>query len=163
MTEERLAYLGLGSNEGDRLAALQDAVDGLGSTPGVTVTAVSPVYESEPVGGPPQGNYLNAVVAIDTGLSPRELLGVAKRLEAEAGRDPGGERWGPRPLDVDILLVGHELVNDPDLVVPHERLFERHFVQAPLADLDPALAVVPRNGWRGVQRTTLFLSLPATQ
>ena len=163
MTEARLAYLGLGSNEGDRLSALQTAVDALGETPGITVTAVSPVYESEPVGGPPQPEYLNAVVAVDTGLSPRELLDVAKRLEAEAGREPGGERWGPRPLDVDILLVGHELVNDPDLVVPHERLFERHFVLAPLADLNPDLAVVPRSGWRGVWRTTLFLSPPATQ
>jgi 2-amino-4-hydroxy-6-hydroxymethyldihydropteridine diphosphokinase len=127
------------------------------------VTAVSPVYETEPVGGPSQGEYLNAVVAVDTSLSPRELLAVAKRLEADAGREPGGERWGPRRLDVDILLVGHELVNDEDLVVPHERLFERHFVLAPLADLDPELAVVPRSGWRGVQRTALFLSLPATQ
>jgi len=129
----------------------------------VTVAAVSPVYETDPVGGPPQEEYLNAVVAIDTSLSPRELLAEAKRLEAEAGREPGGERWGPRPLDVDLLLVGHELVNEPDLVVPHERLFERHFVLAPLADLDPELAVVPRSGWRGVRRTTLFLSLPATQ
>jgi 2-amino-4-hydroxy-6-hydroxymethyldihydropteridine diphosphokinase len=163
MTDSRRAYLGLGSNEGDRLSALQAAVDGLGQTPGVTVTAVSPVYETEPVGGPPQEEYLNAVVAIDTDLSPRELLIVAKRLESDAGREPGGERWGPRPLDVDILLVGHELVNEADLVVPHQRLFERHFVLAPLADLDPELAVVPRSGWRGVQRTTLFLSLPATQ
>jgi 2-amino-4-hydroxy-6-hydroxymethyldihydropteridine diphosphokinase len=163
MSAPRRAYLGLGSNEGDRLARLQDAIDGLGATSGVKVADVSPVYETEPVGGPPQDEYLNAVVAVDTTLSPRELLDVAKRLEGEAGRDPAGERWGPRPLDVDILLVGHELVNEPDLVVPHERLFERHFVLAPLADLDPALAVVPRSGWRGVKRTTLFLSLPATQ
>jgi 2-amino-4-hydroxy-6-hydroxymethyldihydropteridine diphosphokinase len=157
------AYLGLGSNQGDRLARLQGAIDGLGATPGVRVVAVSPVYETEPVGGPAQDEYLNAVVGIDTSLSPRELLGVAKDLEAEAGRAPGGERWGPRPLDVDVLLVGHELLNEPDLVVPHPRLFERHFVLAPLADLDPALAVVPRSGWRGVRRTTLFLNLPATQ
>ena len=127
MTDTRRAYLGLGSNEGDRLSALQAAVDGLGQTPGVTVTAVSPVYETEPVGGPSQAEYLNAVAAIDTNLSPRELLTVAKRLEAEAGRKPGGERWGPRPLDVDILLVGHELVNDEDLVVP-----ARASVRAPL-------------------------------
>jgi len=163
VTVAQRAYLGLGSNEGDRLASLQGAIEGLGATPGVKVVAVSPVYETDPVGGPPQDEYLNAVVALDTSLSPRELLAVAKHLEAEAGRDPDGERWGPRPLDVDILLVGHELVNEPDLVVPHERLFERHFVLAPLADLDPALAVVPRSGWRGVHRTTLFLDLPATQ
>jgi 2-amino-4-hydroxy-6-hydroxymethyldihydropteridine diphosphokinase len=160
---ERRAYLGLGSNQGDRLASLQRAVDGLGAIAGVKVAAVSSVYETEPVGGPPQDEYLNAVVGLDTTLSPRELLDVAKGLEAEAGRDPGGERWGPRPLDIDILLVGHELVKEPDLVVPHERLFERHFVLAPLAELDPTLAVVPRHGWRGVRRTTLFLELPATQ
>jgi 2-amino-4-hydroxy-6-hydroxymethyldihydropteridine diphosphokinase len=157
------AYLGLGSNQGDRLASLQGAIDGLGATPGVEVAVVSPVYETEPVGGPPQDEYLNAVAGIDTSLSARDLLDVAKRLEAEAGREPSGERWAPRPLDVDILLVGHELVNEPDLVVPHERLFERHFVLAPLADLDPDLAVVPRSGWRGVRRTALFLDLPATQ
>jgi 2-amino-4-hydroxy-6-hydroxymethyldihydropteridine diphosphokinase len=163
VSTRRRAYLGLGSNQGDRLALLQGAIDGLGATAGVKVTAVSPVYETEPVGGPPQDEYLNAVVAVDTSLSPRELLFVAKHLETEAGRQPGGERWGARPLDVDILLVGHELVNEPDLVVPHARLFERHFVLAPLADLDPDLAVVPRGGWRGVRRTPLFLDLPATQ
>lgn len=157
------AYLGLGSNQGDRLASLQGAVDGLAATPGVNVAVVSPVYETEPVGGPPQNEYLNAVVGVDTSLSPRDLLDVAKRLEAAAGREPSGERWAPRPLDVDLLLVGHDVVSEPDLVVPHERLFERHFVLAPLADLDPALAVVPRSGWRGVQRTALFLDLPATQ
>jgi 2-amino-4-hydroxy-6-hydroxymethyldihydropteridine diphosphokinase len=163
MSTPRRAYLGLGSNEGDRLSHLQGAVDGLGAIPRVKVVGVSAVYETEPVGGPPQDEYLNAVVGIDTSLSPRELLGVAKRLEAQAGREPVGERWGPRPLDVDILLVGHELVEEPDLVVPHARLFERHFVLAPLADLDPALAVVPRSGWRGVRRTALFLNPPATQ
>ncbi|MGH9050754.1 MAG: 2-amino-4-hydroxy-6-hydroxymethyldihydropteridine diphosphokinase [Acidimicrobiia bacterium] len=163
MSEERRAYLGLGSNEGDRVAHLQGAIDGLAATTGVRVVAVSPVYETEPVGGPPQGDYLNAVVALETTLSPRDLLDVAKRLEAAAGRTPGGERWGPRPLDVDILLVGHELVDEPDLTVPHARLFERAFVLAPLGDLDPGLAVVPRSGWRGVHRTEVALTLPTPQ
>ena len=163
MSSARRAYLGLGSNEGDRVARLQGAVDGLAATPGVTVAAVSPVYETEPVGGPPQGSYLNAVVAVDTARSPRDLLQVAKQLEAEAGRDPDGERWGPRPLDVDILLVGHELVDEPDLVVPHARLFERHFVLAPLGDLDPDLVAVPRSGWRGVRRSEVALTLPSAQ
>ncbi|HEX6312794.1 MAG TPA: 2-amino-4-hydroxy-6-hydroxymethyldihydropteridine diphosphokinase [Acidimicrobiia bacterium] len=162
MSSERRAYLGLGSNEGDRAARLQGAVDGLAAVAGITVAAVSPVYETDPVGGPPQGEYLNAVVAIETTLSPRELLAVAKRLEADAGRDPDGERWGPRPLDVDILLVGNELVNEPDLVVPHARLFERHFVLAPLGDLDPDLVAMPRSGWRGVRRTALTLLPPST-
>lgn len=163
MSEERRAYLGLGSNEGDRHAHLQAAVDRLATTPGVSVAAVSPVYETEPVGGPPQDDYLNAVVAVETVLSPRELLEVAKRLEAEAGRIPGGERWGPRPLDVDILLVGHALVNDVDLIVPHARLFERPFVLAPLGDLDPSLVAVPRSGWRGIRRTEVALTLPTAQ
>lgn len=161
--DERRAYLGLGSNEGDRAARLQGAVDGLAATAQVTVVAVSSVYVTDPVGGPPQDDYLNAVVAVDTPLSPRELLGVAKRLETEAGRVPGGERWGPRPLDVDLLLVGHEVVNEPDLVVPHARLFERHFVLAPLGDLDPGLVVRPRSGWRGVRRAEVALALPTAQ
>src|SRR5712691_3312349 len=90
----RRAYLGIGSNLGDRAAHLQRAVDGLAAEPDVAVVAVSPVYETTPVGGPPQPDYLNAVVAVDTGLSPRELLGVAQRLEQEAGR-VRAERWGP--------------------------------------------------------------------
>ncbi len=162
MTAPRRAFLGLGSNEGDRLANLQFAVDGLGATTGIAVAAVSPVYETDPVGGPPQAEYLNAVVALETALSPRQLLTVAKRLEAEAGR-LAGERWGPRPLDVDVLLVGDEQVDEPDLVVPHPRLAERHFVRAPLADLDRALAAPPARGWRGVRRLEVALALPATQ
>jgi 2-amino-4-hydroxy-6-hydroxymethyldihydropteridine diphosphokinase len=163
VSEARRAYLGIGSNEGDRAGRLQQAVDGLEATAGVSVAALSRVYETVPVGGPPQADYLNAVVAVETTLSPRELLAVAQRLEAAAGRVAGGERWGPRPLDVDILLVGHELVNEPDLIVPHARLFERHFVLAPLADLDPALVAVPRSGWRGVRRTEVALTLPTPQ
>ncbi len=162
MSETRRAYLGLGSNEGDRLAHLQFAVDGLGAASGISVSSASPVYATEPVGGPPQAEYLNAVVAIDTALSPRELLAVAKRLEAEAGRVVG-ERFGPRPLDVDVLIVEGERVDEPDLVVPHPRLLERHFVLAPLADLDPARASRPSEGWRGVRRLEVALALPATQ
>jgi 2-amino-4-hydroxy-6-hydroxymethyldihydropteridine diphosphokinase len=162
VTGSRGAYLGLGSNEGERLMHLQSAVDGLGVTPGIVVTAVSPVYETDPVGGRPQGPYLNAVVAVETALSPRELLTRAKQLEAGAGRT-AGERWGPRPLDVDVLLVGDERVDEPDLVVPHPRLAERDFVLAPLADLDPTRATVPPGGWRGVRRLEVALALPATQ
>ena len=133
----RRAYLGLGSNLGDRLAHLQAAVDGLARTPGLAVVAVSPVYETAPVGGPPQDDYLNAVVALDTDLTPHDLLRIAQGLEAAEHR-VRRERWGPRTLDVDVLLVGDEVVDDPDLVVPHPRLTERAFVLVPLADLDPA-------------------------
>jgi 2-amino-4-hydroxy-6-hydroxymethyldihydropteridine diphosphokinase len=133
----RRAYLGLGSNLGDRLAHLQAAVDGLARTTGVAVVAVSPVYETAPVGGPPQDDYLNAVVAVETELTPRALLQVAQGLEAAEHR-VRRERWGPRTLDVDLLLVGDERVDEPDLVVPHPRLMERAFALVPLADLDAA-------------------------
>jgi 2-amino-4-hydroxy-6-hydroxymethyldihydropteridine diphosphokinase len=124
------AYLGLGSNLGDRGGHLRTAVAGLPD-----VVAVSPVYESEPVGGPPgQGPYLNLVVELDTALSARELLDVAHRLEAAAGR-VRAEKDGPRTLDVDVLLVGDAHVDAPDLVVPHPRMWRRRFVLAPLADL----------------------------
>lgn len=158
MTAHR-AYLALGSNLGDRAAYLQGAVDGLAGTAGVTVAGISPVYETDPVGGRPQGEYLNAVVAIDTTLGPRELLEVAHRLEDGAGRERG-EQDDPRTLDVDVLLVGHEIVREPDLVVPHARMFERHFVLAPLGDLAPELVARPRDGWRGVRRIEVPLQFP---
>lgn len=124
------AYLGLGSNLGDRRRHLRDAVAAL---PGVV--AVSPVYETEPLGGPPgQEPYLNLVVVLETDRAPRELLELGQRLEAAAGR-VRKDRGGPRTLDVDILLVGHLCIDEPDLVVPHPRMWERRFVLAPLADL----------------------------
>jgi 2-amino-4-hydroxy-6-hydroxymethyldihydropteridine diphosphokinase len=133
----RRAHLGIGSNLGERLAHLQLAVDLLAAADGITVVGVSPVYETAPVGGPEQPDYLNAVVAIDTTLSAHELLAVAQRIEAAAER-VRTVRWGPRTLDVDVLLVGDEQLDDPDLVVPHPRLAERAFVVVPLADLEPA-------------------------
>lgn len=154
-----VAYLGLGSNLGDRASQLIEAVAGLAARAG-RVTAVSSVYESEPVGGPPQPPYLNAVVAVDTALSPRALLEVAKALEGEAGRDFEAERWGPRPLDVDVLLVGDLRVDDDDLVVPHPRMHHRAFVLAPLADVAPELVVAPAAGWSQIRRTALELTVP---
>ncbi len=128
------AFLGLGSNLGDRWAYLREAVAALPD-----VVAVSPVYETSPVGGPEdQGPYLNCVVELSTDLGPRELLEVAHRVEDAAQRERK-ERWGPRTLDVDVLLVDDLTVDDPDLVVPHPRMFERRFVLAPLADLAPEL------------------------
>jgi 2-amino-4-hydroxy-6-hydroxymethyldihydropteridine diphosphokinase len=130
------AFLGMGSNLGDRPAQLAAAVRSLAG-----VVAVSPVYETEPVGGPEQDDYLNVVVELDTALSARELLGVCHRLEAAAGR-VRVERWGPRTLDVDILWIDGVLVDDPDLQVPHPRLGQRRFVLAPLRDLAPDLVAV---------------------
>lgn len=130
----RRAFLALGSNQGDRRAHLRRAVESLPD-----VAAVSQVYETEAVGGPPgQGPYLNAVVALDTDLSPRRLLDAARRAEAAAGR-VRAERWGPRPLDVDVLWVDGETVDEADLVVPHPRMWERGFVLVPLADVAPDL------------------------
>jgi len=161
------AYLSIGSNLGDRLATLQAAVDGLAAADGVTVVGVSAVYETAPVGGPEQGDFLNAVIAVDTVLSARGLLGVAQRLEQAAQR-VRAERWGPRTLDVDVLLVGTTELHEPDLEVPHPRMWERGFVMVPLADLDPALvrdaragpAPAQESGREGVRRTDLSLRIP---
>jgi 2-amino-4-hydroxy-6-hydroxymethyldihydropteridine diphosphokinase len=153
----RRAYLGIGSNLGDRLANLQSAVDGLAAADGVAVVGVSSVYETEPVGGPEQPEYLNAVVAADTTLDPWQLLALSQDLETKADR-VRIERWGPRTLDVDVLMVGDVVVDEPDLHVPHPRMGERGFVMAPLRDLDPGLA--PEREWSGVRRTDLSLALP---
>jgi 2-amino-4-hydroxy-6-hydroxymethyldihydropteridine diphosphokinase len=162
-----LAFLGIGTNLGDRLGFLQRAVDGLAATPGITVVGVSPVYETDPVGGPEQPDYLNAVVAVETSLGPHELLAECQRLEQEAHR-VRGERWGPRTLDVDVLLHGDERVDTPDLVVPHPRAAARAFVLVPLADLAPQRAEaldpggVVRSGpdRAAVRPTGLQLSVP---
>jgi 2-amino-4-hydroxy-6-hydroxymethyldihydropteridine diphosphokinase len=119
---------------GDRRAALRNAISALPD-----VVAVSPVYETEPVGGPlGQGRYLNLVVELDTERTPRDLLELGGRLEVAAGR-VRGERFGPRTLDVDLLLAGDQTIAEPDLIVPHPRMWERRFVVAPLADLAPEL------------------------
>jgi 2-amino-4-hydroxy-6-hydroxymethyldihydropteridine diphosphokinase len=131
------AFLGLGSNLGDRVRYLRDAVATLRE---VGLVAVSPVYETEPVGGPSgQDSFLNLVVELRTDRSPNELLGVCHRLETAAGR-VRDERWGPRTLDVDVLWIDGVTVDEPDLVVPHPRMWERRFVVAPLHDLAPDIA-----------------------
>jgi len=133
----RRAFLGLGSNLGDRRAALRQAVARLEE--GGDVTAVSPLYETEPVGGPEdQGAFLNVVVELATADSPRQLLTRCQALE-EAAHRVRTVRFGPRTLDADVLLVGDLVVDEPDLVVPHPRMCERRFVLAPLADLAPDL------------------------
>ena len=131
------AFIGLGSNLGDRRAYLAAAVDGLRA--GGDVVAVSPLYETEPVGGPAgQGAFLNVVVELSTEDSPRRLLERCRALESAAGR-VRDERWGPRTLDADVLLVEGTEVHERDLTVPHPRLWERRFVVQPLADLAPDL------------------------
>jgi 2-amino-4-hydroxy-6-hydroxymethyldihydropteridine diphosphokinase len=130
------AFLALGSNLGDREGQLATAVDTLRP---LGLVAVSPLYETDPVGGPDgQGPYLNLVVELDTELAPRALLAVCHRLEAAAER-VRTERWGPRTLDVDILWIDGVELHDPDLEVPHPRMYDRRFVLAPLRDLAPDL------------------------
>lgn len=140
----RRAFLGLGSNLGDRWSQLRQAVAGLPD-----VVAVSPVYETDPVGGPAgQGPYLNCVVELRTDRTPRQLLEDAHRVEAAAGR-VRAERWGPRTLDVDVLWLDGCQLDESDLVVPHPRMGERGFVLVPLHDLAPDL--VPDAGRGGVR------------
>ena len=135
-----VAFLGLGSNLGDRLTNLQGAVDLLHGEPGLRVVSSSRVWETAPVGGPPQPDYLNAVIRVETDLSARDLLDVARRVEERLGR-VRKERWGARSIDIDVLLFGEETIDESDLVVPHPRLAERAFVLLPLLELvaDPVL------------------------
>jgi 2-amino-4-hydroxy-6-hydroxymethyldihydropteridine diphosphokinase len=155
----RRAYLGIGSNLGDRQAYLQLAVDRLAATEGVRVTAVSPVYETDPVGGPVQDDFLNAVVAVETDLAPRALLAACEAAEAAAAR-VRDVRWGPRTLDVDVLWIDGVTSTDPVLTIPHPRMAERAFVLAPLHDLDPGLAPASATGWEGVRRASVALRVP---
>jgi len=166
----RRAVLALGSNQGDRLAALQGAVEALAGTPGLTVVAVSPVYETDPVGGPEQPDYLNAVVLVEGDLAPRALLERSLTVEAAFARTRD-VRWGPRTLDVDVVAVGDLRVAEPDLLLPHPRAAERAFVLVPWLDVDPdaalpgagrvadLLAGLDLSGVR--RRTDLVLEVPA--
>ncbi len=132
-------YLGLGSNEGDRIARLRDARAAL-SAHGIEVTASSSVYETAPQGEVlDQPDFLNAVLRIDTELGPEELLSACKEIELELGRVPGGPRHGPRPVDVDVLLLGPLEHRSERLTLPHRDLAARRFVLEPLLEIDPAL------------------------
>lgn len=133
MTE---AYLGLGSNLGDRAANLWEAVRRLADAPGCEVQRLSRLYETEPVGPQDQGWFVNAVLRLGTERSPQELLDAVKQIERDMGREPA-ERWGPRLIDIDLLLYGQETVASDDLVVPHPELWKRRFVLAPLLDVLP--------------------------
>jgi len=133
------AFVSLGSNLGDRAALLAFAVEALRSSEGIRVEAVSPVYETDPIGPPPQGAYLNAVVELRTQLAPRALLGRLLAIEERAGRRRSGLRDEPRRLDLDLLLYDDLVLDEPGLVVPHPRLHERAFALEPLCDLAPDL------------------------
>ena len=135
----RTGYLGLGSNVGDRRSHLQAAVAALEAR-GVSVLASSSVYETEPVGEVlDQREFLNACVRVRTDLAPLELLDTCKAVERELGRAPGGPRHGPRPIDVDVLLLGGETLASERLHLPHAEVTSRRFVLVPLLELDPDL------------------------
>lgn len=165
----RKAVLALGSNLGDRLSNLQGAIDAITDAPGIELTAVSPVYETAPVGGPEQGDFLNAVIIVDTDLTLEMLLDRA--LNVEDAFDRVREiRWGPRTLDIDIIDVGEETSDTDDLRVPHPRAHERAFVLAPWYDIDPQGslhghgpigALLEATGREGVRRRDdLLLQVP---
>jgi 2-amino-4-hydroxy-6-hydroxymethyldihydropteridine diphosphokinase len=139
------AYVGLGANLGDRESTLRAAVAALDATEGVQVSAVSALLETEPVDYLDQPRFLNGAVALETTLAPRELLDALLAVERSLGRTRGGPRFGPRTIDLDLLLYGEESVDAQGLTVPHPRLHERAFALEPLAELDPDL-VVPGHG-----------------
>jgi 2-amino-4-hydroxy-6-hydroxymethyldihydropteridine diphosphokinase len=130
-----LAYIALGSNLGDRHGTLEGAIAALAGTPGVVVLAVSSFYETAPVGGPPgQGMFLNAAAALETTLDPFGLLRALQKIEERFGR-VRTVRWGERTLDLDLLLLGDQVVDTPELVIPHPRMAQRRFVLEPLAEI----------------------------
>jgi 2-amino-4-hydroxy-6-hydroxymethyldihydropteridine diphosphokinase len=133
------AYVGLGSNLGDRERLVRDAAALIGCT------RLSAIIETEPWGYESQPRFLNAVAEVETGLEPRPFLTHLLDIESRLGRERVGPRWGPRTIDLDLLLFGDRVVEEPDLVVPHPRLLERLFVLEPLAELAPGL-VIPGNG-----------------
>lgn len=132
-------FIGVGSNEGDRLELISRAAQALDAVSGVRVIQMAPIIETEPIGGPPQGPYLNTVVEVETTLFPRDLLKALQAIERQLGRTPSAQRWAPRPMDLDILLYDDLTIEEPDLHIPHPRLHERLFVLEPLSQLAPAV------------------------
>jgi 2-amino-4-hydroxy-6-hydroxymethyldihydropteridine diphosphokinase len=135
------AYVGLGANLGQREEMLRRAIELIGETDGIQVVAVSRLRETDPVGVLDQPPFLNGAVAVETTLSPRQLLANLLRVERQLGRVRDGVRWGPRTVDLDLLVYANERVDEPGLTVPHPRLHERRFALEPLAELDPELAI----------------------
>lgn len=169
----RVVFFSLGSNLGDRLAALQRGLEVLGGQPGIRLQAVSSVYETDPVGGPEQDDFLNIVALAESNLPPAELLRAAQSAEEELHR-VRKVRWGPRTLDVDIIDIEGVTSADPQLTLPHPRALERAFVLVPLAELAPRhtlagdtspaaelLAALPPSAKTGVRpRPDLLLHQP---
>ena len=135
------AYLGLGANLGPKEVTILRAVELLGAEPGIEVLELSQLRETAPVGVVNQPAFLNGAVALETSLSAWELLDVMLRIEQELGRVRDDEHWGPRTIDLDLLVYGDEVLDEPGLRIPHPRLHERRFALEPLADLEPELDI----------------------
>ena len=134
------ATISLGSNLGDRFRYLQNALDSINAVTGTQVHSVSPVFETDPVGGPEQGQYLNAVAVVKTILSPEQFLAATQQIELEQNRERN-EHWGPRTLDIDLLAMDTEVRSSPELELPHPRAHERAFVLLPWSLLDPDFVI----------------------
>ncbi len=139
-----VAYLSLGSNMGDRLAHLRGAIDMVGESHGVRIKRFSSVYETEPVGVVEQADFYNMVIEIETELLPRELLGLAHEIEASLKRKRE-VRWGPRTIDIDILLYDELAIDEEGLKIPHSEMLNRAFILIPLAEIEPDV-LLPGNG-----------------
>ena len=151
-----IAFIGMGTNLGDRWGNLALAARRLRESGAVAIVRASRVWDTEPM-GPPQPRYLNAVLELETSLTPRALLALLRRVERAAHRRRDGARWGARTLDLDLLLFGERVLSEPGLKVPHPGIADRPFVLAPLAELAPAL-VVPGTG-RTVEQLVADVSL----
>jgi 2-amino-4-hydroxy-6-hydroxymethyldihydropteridine diphosphokinase len=136
-----LAYIGLGSNLGERELTIRRALELLEADEHIGVEAVSSLRETDPVGYDDQPRFLNGAAVLRTELAPRALLERLQEVELELGRDRSGPRFGPRTIDLDLLLYGNDRIEEPGLEIPHPRLAERRFVLEPLAELDEALEV----------------------
>jgi 2-amino-4-hydroxy-6-hydroxymethyldihydropteridine diphosphokinase len=136
--EEHTAYLGLGSNLGDKKENIKNALTLLGEEPGITILQYSSIYSTKPIGASRQSDFYNCAVKIKTTLSPQSLLKAVKNIETEMGREPDSH-FQPRPIDIDILLYGNIEINSLDLMIPHSRLPARAFVLVPLLEINPEL------------------------
>lgn len=155
-----IAYIALGSNLASPLEQVNAALKAIADIPDSRIVAVSSFYRTPPLGPQDQPDYLNAAVALDTALTPEELLNHTQRIERQQGRERKAERWGPRTLDLDIMLFGDEVINTERLTVPHYDMKNRGFMLWPLFEIAPELSF-PDDGVALAQRVHQFTPVPA--